>query len=704
MSLTTVSTTPDPSSTPASSGVVTRQLILDSGVCGAFGYPKAVDTSDGSELEVTYLDGARWSTSLTSRLLTNGAVNVSLVEDGRGVGVRTTILVSFDSDVTTISIASLDGNGMVAYPFSLWLEGGELLLGGSPIDSEEHRYLCSNLFEADCLLSSGSANEPKRIASSTVPGSVYITFCPPDGPALSFPKMTTTRDYRTDALLSKTTVIPVSTFLIPTEPTQGRKLEITLTPTPTPTSTTSGLDREADRSLCPTATGSACVGPYTDVAAGQPTVVTKTISSFAGTTAPGVSVLPSTYFDLETTTVIPITIFPAPTTSRQSKNGQLGSTNVPGASNSPFIGFPTTITNSLGSPVLTLAIPATAIPTFSAVTDSQGLVTNVAYNLTTVIPSPSPTPPPETLYTLTSWTTYSVENGSTIPLIGGQVGVLSTIRATYVLQPSTTILLEDFSSISAESTRTSLPSATAEAIDSAGAGPTRQSKLAGIIIGSVVVGLALFSLVFWTMCFRRKSRKRQRRRRAGSFARRSLAGSSAPGSRLGLTPDSRDGSTLDLNGPARSRESVVEPWVVVHQGPTTSRKMQREMEELSGLVAAGSSRYAQRTAVAEGSSMGRTRDIQPAAKGTGLPTLESLPIRNNTLSSILSIEESVPVSIHPNPNFVSEAAQSPAQLPLLPVPMHQLDPGEFAGGDSQLRAIPPRYNEAWNVPRPTPGQ
>ncbi|QRV76915.1 hypothetical protein RhiJN_19761 [Ceratobasidium sp. AG-Ba] len=702
MSSTTVSTTPDSSSTPASSGAVTRQLILDSGVCGGFGYPKAVDTSDGNELEVTYLDGTRWGVSLTPRLLTNGAVNISLVEDGRGVGVRTTILVNFDSDVTTISIASLDGNGIVAYPFSLWLEGGELL-GGSPIDSEEHRYLCSNIFEADCLLSSGSANKPKRIASSSVPGSVYITFCPPDGPALSFPKMTTIRDYRTDALLSKTTVIPVSTFLIPTEPTEGRKLEVTLTPTPVPISTTSGLDREVDRSLCPTATGSACAGPHTDIVAGRPTVVTET-TSFEVTTAPGLSVLPSTYFDLEITTVIPITIFPTPTTPLEPKNGQLGSTNVPGASNSPFIGFPTTITNPLGSPVLTLAIPATAIPTFSAVTNSQGSVTNVAYNLTTVIPAPSPTPPPETFYTLTSWTTYSVENGSTIPLIGGQVGILSTIRATYVLQPSTTILLEDFSSISDESTQTSLPSATAEAIESAGAGPTRQSKLVGIIIGSVVVGLALFSLVFWTMCFRRKSRKRQQRRRAGSLARRSRAGSSAPGSRLGLTPDSRDGSTLDLNGPARSRESVVEPWVVVHQVPTTSRKMQREMEGLSGLVTAGSSRNGQRATVAEGSSVGRTRDTQRAAKGTGLPTLESAPIRNNTLSSILSTEEYVPISIHLNPNLVSEAAQSSTQLPLLSVPIHQLDPDQSVEGDSQLRAIPPRYNEAWNVPRPTLGQ
>lgn len=156
-------------------------------------------------------------------------------------------------------------------------------------------------------------------------------------------------------------------------------------------------------------------------------------------------------------------------------------------------------------------------------------------------------------------------NGSTVPAIGGQVGVLTTIGITYALLPNTTIPVSVLSSLSVESTRTALPTALPSTDRDA---PKKGNVVVGAVVGSLV-GLALLGALFWMVCYRRRSR-----RRTDDYA----ASRSPVWAQSGSGSGSGSGSALDLAGGPRMREFDVEPFVPPERvQPFVSRKM-RERE------------------------------------------------------------------------------------------------------------------------------
>ncbi|KDN41399.1 hypothetical protein RSAG8_07514, partial [Rhizoctonia solani AG-8 WAC10335] len=129
----------------------------------------------------------------------------------------------------------------------------------------------------------------------------------------------------------------------------------------------------------------------------------------------------------------------------------------------------------------------TVVPTYSGITNSLGSVVSTLSYDATVSPAPITTSAPDSQYVITSWTTWMTVNGSTVPAIAGEVGILSTIPITYMLEPSTTIPVAELSSRSIESARTSSPSPTTAA--SSDNSQTRQNhggKIAGAVVGTLV--------------------------------------------------------------------------------------------------------------------------------------------------------------------------------------------------------------------------
>ncbi|KAG9087146.1 hypothetical protein FRC07_012894, partial [Ceratobasidium sp. 392] len=328
-------------------------------------------------------------------------------------------------------------------------------------------------------------------------------------------------------------------------------------------------------------------------------------------------------------------------------------------------------------------------------------------SLDVTIPAPSPTvtPPPQSTVTLTSWTTWITVNGSTVPAIAGQVGVLTTVNVTYVLEPGTKIPVGDLSSISVESTRTSLPSVTAQAATEQTTQGNRASKIAGAIVGTLV-GLTLLGVLLWVVCM-----KRRRRQRAPDYAaaRSPIWG---PSGGLGSADSSRSGSQLDLDSEPQPRASFVEPWVDRSRPQEQSRKMQREMEEYGGgILAAGPSR---RTTTGPSSSVGHAYDALRHSKSANrVPPelrpepLSNWPMRNNTLSSIHSqgsssghnhvpdAPQSPPAPVQ-SPSAPVSPASAPTQ-PLPPLPAHRQYSQQPIEEEPRHNAIPPLYNEAWNI-------
>ncbi|QRW05807.1 hypothetical protein RhiLY_04806 [Ceratobasidium sp. AG-Ba] len=665
---------------------------------------------DGSLSSLLALEDGRYSATLKMDEPVGSEFVIFLADSGERCGQGgscTSLILWFDSSLLEIQVSRAGDRGWNMYPLSMWVDGGALF-DGTPADSQATEYNCWGWPTDECPFSYMYSTDPLSTLSSATPNStVYMTFCPPDGPALSSigpnpnPPEIIPSEHGTNIIIGTDTTVPVSTFWTPIT---SHKAPGGASPTPSVTS----MDDAALSAYCKTMVIPACIRPQTflpidettTVPIGRPlyaTLLTTTVSGVVGpvTITPTVSppdygppeIFP-TFFDLSTTTVVPIsTVTPTQTPTR------------PREESSPLMTAPpTVITDTLGPPDATLTVLAATVPTFSVVTDSRGsAVSTLSSDLVTTILPPSSTSPPQTFYTLTQWTTYSSVNGTTIPIVGGQVGVLTTVPVTYVLEPSTTIPVQVLSSISAQSTRTSLPSASADA-ENVRSGTSEGSKVAAAVVGSLV-GLTLLSLLLWTVCFRRK----RARRSADYAAHRTPMWVSGPGSAHGS--GSEEGSGLDLDGgEAGPRDSFVEPWVVPHSqaqgsGSSTSRKMQREMEEYGGgLVSATAGAGPSRSRTGASSSIGNSYGaLRPSKSANRVPpelqpeALAQWPVRTNTLSSIHSS----------GPSPVTPVSGPTPTRPLLAPVETQPEPEPPRRGYSdegrQGNAIPPRYNEAWNI-------
>ncbi|QRW12859.1 hypothetical protein RhiLY_11858 [Ceratobasidium sp. AG-Ba] len=391
---------------------------------------------------------------------------------------------------------------------------------------------------------------------------------------------------------------------------------------------------------------------------------------------------------IKTETFTPVSTFLLPLTGLPEPRESLLHESISPIASIPV---PTTLTDSLGRPTLTSIVNAAVLPTFSMVTEGRGsAVGTVSYNLTTFIP-PSPTSPPETVLSTMSWTTYMTIEGSTVPAIGGQVGILTTISETYVFEENTMLPLKVYSSISAESTRstqTSLPSTLTSS--SAHADLTRRTTVIVATVGSLV-GITLVSVLVWAALLKHSKRKS----RTPDYAE---CQPSMWSSRSAVRPSPRGGSTLDLDREPEPRASFIEPWTEYDQAPSESRKIQREMEERGGgSMVAGPSRGVTTVNSSREHAYSGLRSSKSADRIPPQPLPEP-PARAGPLLVVRLPQEPTdysPPAVTPRPLLQSTPPPMPLPLqPHTPAPQSRYE-GEPVGST----AIPPTYNEAWNIRR-----
>ncbi|QRW12861.1 hypothetical protein RhiLY_11860 [Ceratobasidium sp. AG-Ba] len=403
---------------------------------------------------------------------------------------------------------------------------------------------------------------------------------------------------------------------------------------------------------------------------------------------------------LATETFVPASTFLVPLTTSQSK--PRASILFGSVSPIAFVPVPTTLSDSSGMPAITTTVIAVVIPTLSTVTNSQGSTISTASHNLTIPASPSPTPLPETVLTTTSWTTYMTVNGSTVPAIGGRVDVLTTVSETYIFEQNTMVPLSVYSSISAESmrsTQASLPSDTA----SSGADTTLTQRVSTVVVAVVgsLVGIALVSVLVWVVL----AKHRRRQKRTPDYAE---CHSSMWGSRSAVGSSSRGGLTLDLDGEPEPSESFVEPWTEREEPPQTSRKMQREMVEreggltitapIRGVVAASPSREHAYNGI---------RPSKSASNVQSGPQLE-LTVSSSAHAG-LSVAQPSQETFNSSPPAVSvppplHSAPISATLPVQTSPHILVTRPQYDGERVQDTAIPPRYNEAWNIRVSSPSE
>ncbi|QRW05815.1 hypothetical protein RhiLY_04814 [Ceratobasidium sp. AG-Ba] len=147
----------------------------------------------------------------------------------------------------------------------------------------------------------------------------------------------------------------------------------------------------------------------------------------------------------------------------------------PTPTSAPLTVIPATITDSHGNALATLQVSPQIIPNFSTATNTQGSVTTVLYNLTVPF-SPEPSP----FDSMTTWTTNTAINGSTVPLVAAQTCMLTVTQGPGVLLPGTVVPLDSTSSISIES----IPSATSIPTQ---VGSLDKTKVVGAIVGALLV-------------------------------------------------------------------------------------------------------------------------------------------------------------------------------------------------------------------------
>ncbi|KAJ1310738.1 hypothetical protein OPQ81_009260 [Rhizoctonia solani] len=717
----TTTSEPEPTLTPAPATAdrATHRLIIDLGDCSEFTSPRFL-LSRGELGDLVGIGKGRFAIELKAELDTGiFGVVLSLKDDGVRCGndasaACTSISLSFERTSGLAATVLRGGDYSVdMYPFSMWLEDG-VTWGAQSVGSPEEMYHCWGWTEEECPYTSKYGGGVSWTASSDNPtGIAYVGFCPSDGPKWStIPKNPNPQSYEptrdgTYIELPTQTVLSTSTFLTAITPT---KLSA-----PTP----------SDEPQCDVL--STCVHLNTYVSDD----VTSTVLFQFITAPPQSTVLFSTAIVMHTTSTVPETTWlskPTPTVT----SWMVESTDVKHSSIHSDWTFSTmtrgprtrrpTATASTRSKTPTSTPPPTVIPTYSDITLGS-VVSTLSYDVT-VSPAPTTTSAPDSQYVITSWTTWMTVNGSTVPAIGGEVGVLSTIPITYMLEPSTTIPVAEISSRSVESTRTSSPSPTVVA--SSDESQTKESqggKIAGAVVGTLV-GLVLGSLLIWYICYRRR-----RRQRKDYFAR---------GDPAWLAPRHENGSgggsrlLVDLDEEPRMGNSYVEPWVppAAPQASLRSKGSRPEMEIVQGgygvSTMAGPSREPESSSHEGGSSWFQHESSDnhnvfaaaPTRPGKYIPRSEPTrrsdtvvpqrpvpshyrtPSLANPSMSLLP----TPFQNEPPSPIIPPTPQSRATLlPNRPSPPPRAGPSQrrYLNDEEQVRdnAIPPLYNEAWNTGR-----
>ncbi|CAE6479430.1 unnamed protein product [Rhizoctonia solani] len=381
-----------------------------------------------------------------------------------------------------------------------------------------------------------------------------------------------------------------------------------------------------------------------------------------------------------------------------------------------------TIPSGISTVFYSTAIVLHTTSTVPETTILRSIISTLSYDAT-VSPVPTTTPAPDSQQIITSWTTWMTVNGTTVPAIAGEVGILSTIPITYMLEPSTTIPVAELSSRSVESVRTSsLSPTTAASSDNSQIRQNQGGKIAGAVVGALV-GLVLGSLLFWYICYRHRQRQR-----LDHFAR---------GDPAWLAPRHDNGSgggsrlLVDLDEEPRMRNSYVEPWVPpmpVAQSSLRGKASRPEMENTPG--AYGVSTMAGPSREADSSSNEGGSWFQPESSDThhAPPAVVARPGKLATRNEPTRRPDMV--SQRPIPSHYRAPSLANPSLSLLPTPFQNEPPSPLTppsppsraalipnqasspprAGPSQRRymndeehirhnAIPPLYNEAWNTER-----
>ncbi|CAE6391561.1 unnamed protein product [Rhizoctonia solani] len=728
----------EPTSTSISGtiGRTTHRLIIDLGECAEF-------TSPGFLLELGELGDlvaigkGRFAIEMKTELAIGGEVfglALSLKDGGLRCGgdynvACTAVHLTFGlTSGVTVDVLRSGDYGINMYPFSVWLEDG-VTWGAQLANSPEEMYHCWGWSEEECPYAYAKFGDANWALSSENPtGLVYIGFCPSDGPDWSKisqnpdPSVTDPTRAGTFILLPTQTVLSTSTFLT----------IITPKPSAPATSTEPPCD-----------VLSTCVVLNTYFSED----VTSTVwSQF--TIPSGIStVFYSTAIVLHTTSTVPETTIlskPTPTTtswisqitdikfaSAQSDRSIFTSTRH--RTRRPTAAATATATTAAATTATETALSSSDIPistsspvlvpTYSDITNSLGsIISTLSYDAT-VSPVPTTTPAPDSQQIITSWTTWMTVNGTTVPAIAGEVGILSTIPITYMLEPSTTIPVAELSSRSVESIRTSSPSpTTAASSDNSQIKQNQGGKIAGAVVGALV-GLVLGSLLFWYICYRHRQRQR-----LDHFAR---------GDPAWLAPRHDNGSgggsrlLVDLDEEPRMRNSYVEPWVPpmpVAQSSLRGKASRPEMENAPGAYGvstmAGPSREAESSSNEGGSwfqpESSDTHHVPPAvAARPGKLATRNEPTRRPDMVSQrpIPLHYRAPSLANPSLSLLPTPFQNEPPSPLTPpsppsraalIPNQASSPPRagpsqrrYMNDEEQIRhnAIPPLYNEAWNTER-----
>ncbi|CCO27926.1 hypothetical protein BN14_01916 [Rhizoctonia solani AG-1 IB] len=473
---------PEPALTPAPSTPerITHRLNIDLGECSGFASPRfSLNQGELGEL-VSFGDGV-FQVELKSDLDYGSlALILSLKDDDVRCGSSDMnpcvgIMLSFGppGDVF-VSVIRGGESGLEMYPFSIWLEDGvtwDAHLANSP----DEMYHCWGWDPLECPFAfqgNGVEEAAWAVSSDNPTGDIFISFCPSGDappwyniPTNPNPNQVEPTWQGTYVVLPTQTAVPVSTFIKPV--VQPTKLSTPVT--------TGSFECEIITT---------CVRPNTYVVWEETTTSWSTFLNpeFLSTYPPTTVITYDTTATSQTTFITAPKPATAPPTINTSIKPLPIKTPWTSSALTGTVGRPTVTSTRSGTPI---SVP-TVIPTYSYITDSIGsVVSTVAYDITASAATTT-TSVPNTEYTLTSWSTWMTINGSSVPAIAGEVGVLSTISTTYLLESGTVVPLSELSTRTAASRQTPPPSSTVAA--SANDNPTSQGrggKIAGAVVGTL---------------------------------------------------------------------------------------------------------------------------------------------------------------------------------------------------------------------------
>ncbi|KAF8680045.1 hypothetical protein RHS04_03941 [Rhizoctonia solani] len=722
---------------PETSRQIIHRLIIDLGECASFTSPRFL--LNGGELgDLVSIGNGIFQIELKSDPDSGifGLV-VSLRDDEVRCGAADStqcmgVLVSFGlpgNDIS-VSILSAGDSGIAMYPVNMWLEDG-VTWGAQLANSPADMYHCWGWDDTECpyaikvgstisilyrpmvesfVLQGHGPEVPLWTLSANNPtGDIYVEFCPSDAPPWYNIPMNPHPDSFEPTRQGTYIVLPTQTTVLSYTFVKPTALPTTFSPV--------APSGEAHCDVLST-----CVRPNTYV------IEEETTTSWSTFMTPHfLSMYPSTSAPVYTTATMPETTLATTPTSAATPSAVNTSikplplqTAWPSSALTESATSPTAVSGSYTTPI---SSAPQIVPTYSYITDSLGSVVSTLTYDVTVSPTPITTSPPDTQNILSSWTTWMTVNGSTVPAIAGEVGVVSTLSETYLLESGSIIPVSELSTRTTKSSQTGGPSSSTEPASANGdlSSQSQGGRIAGAVVGTLV-GLVLGSLLVWYICH-----CRQRRRRRDSFARGDPSWL-APRHEVGSGSESR--LRVDLNEEPRMSRSYIEPWVPPRTTVQSSRKGgQPEMESVSGSYGvsrmAGLSREPESSSNEGGSSWSHHSSSDQhqapvvAATQTGrLPTTNKSVRRPDMVS-----QRAVPASYlnpslaNPSLSLLPTAFQNEPSGPLVPstpaihvAPLPNQASRSPREGPSRRRdvsdeeqggrdAIPPLYNEAWKTTR-----